>query len=326
MSEINTESQNKKQRLGRGLGSLLGSREELSQPPKVSSVVEAKPSGPGPLAPQENIPGDLRMWKVPVEKLVPSPYQPRTQFAAEKIKELADSIKERGILQPIVVRKLNNGNFEIIAGERRWRAAQVAGLFEVPVQVKVLSNKEALEIAIIENVQREDLSPLEEAEAYQRLMTEFSLTQQQVAERVGKERATIANALRLLFLPKGARELLAAGTISQGHAKVLLSLGQEQEIERWAQKVAKAQISVRALERELKKNRAKDELDPEFDSPIETFSRAKQAAESLRGDLQKKLGTKVLLDYEDGQGKITIHFYSDEELNSLAEKLTRSKV
>ena len=319
MPNLTNESQNKKKSLGRGLGSLLGAREDIA-PPSPNPAAKPPAAQQAQVAPQESLPPDARIWKIPVEKLVPSPYQPRTQFPAEKIKELADSIKERGILQPIVARKLNNGTFEIIAGERRWRAAQAAGLFEVPVQIKVLSNREALEIAIIENVQREDLTPLDEAEAYQRLVREFNLTQQQVAERVGKERATVTNALRLLALPKEARELLASGAISQGHAKVLLSLGNAEDINSWAKKVAKTQLSVRALERDLKKQRSP--VDPIADSShIETYSRAKQAAESLRGELQKKLGTKVLLDYEDGEGKIVIHFYSDEELTALAEKL-----
>ena len=315
MSEITNETQNKKQRLGRGLGSLLVGH-DLSEP------VASKPQMPTAVAPkaaEPTTPPEARIWQIPIEKLTPSPYQPRTHFAAEKIKELADSIKDRGILQPIVARKLNNGSFEIIAGERRWRAAQVAGLFEVPVQIKVLSNKEALEIAIIENVQREDLSPIEEAEAYQRLVREFNFTQQQVAERVGKDRVTVANALRLLQLRLEVREMVSQGFLSQGHAKVLLGLTDDGLIRKLAKKSVADSLSVRALEKELKKANS-----PAAEGANETKALApahQQAVEALRIQIQKKLGTKVSLDYNQGSGKIAIHFYSDDELTALAARI-----
>jgi ParB family chromosome partitioning protein len=320
MSDITSETQNKKQRLGRGLGSLLGGNDLQEQ-----SV--AKPASPAQAQnqaapkPQESIPAEARIWQIPIEKLIPSPYQPRTHFAAEKIKELADSIKDRGILQPIVARKLNNGSFEIIAGERRWRAAQVAGFFEVPVQLKVLSNKEALEIAIIENVQREDLSPIEEAEAYHRLVREFNFTQQQVAERVGKDRVTVANALRLLQLPLEVREMVSQGFLSQGHAKVLLGLTDEGLIRKLAKKSVADALSVRALEKELKK--ASSPQVEDLDAPQPSAPAHKAAVEALRNQIQKKLGTKVSVDYHRGSGKIAIHFYSDDELTALAARIVQ---
>ena len=312
MSNLTNESQNKKQRLGRGLGSLLGGSADIqteTEPRSSASIAAPKM--------QESTPSEARIWNIPIEKLVPSPYQPRSHFDSTKIQELADSIKERGIVQPLVARKLNNGTYEIIAGERRWRAAQAAGLFEVPVQLKILSNKEALEIAIIENVQREDLSAIEEAEAYQRLMQEFQLTQQQVAERVGKDRVTVTNSLRLLQLPTQIRDLVGQGELSQGHAKVLLSVTDLRTMQRLAEKVRKEGLSVRSLEREIKK------ISADSGAPQETpkASTAKIQAEGLRQQMQNKLGTKVSIDYSEGQGKISIHFYSDEELSSIYERI-----
>ncbi|MGE3759552.1 MAG: ParB/RepB/Spo0J family partition protein, partial [Pseudobdellovibrionaceae bacterium] len=236
MSDMqNTETGAKKKGLGRGLGSLLGDNASYAQQ-TVSSAPAPKPTINNiipPVAPPvatvvapqaSNVKDDQRIWMIPVEKISPNEFQPRQTFDKEKLEELARSIKEKGILQPISARKSKNGTFEIIAGERRWRAAQIAGMHEVPVIIRESSNQDSLELAIIENVQRADLDPIEEAEAFQKLGADFHLTQQQIADKVGKERATVANALRLLLLPQEIKEMVRTSMVSAGHAKVLLGL------------------------------------------------------------------------------------------------------
>jgi len=308
MSEINTDIQNKKQRLGRGLGSLLGGTQ-----PAVAV------SSAAPILNTNNTPAEARVWNIGIDKLHASEYQPRLNFDPKAMDELANSIKEKGIIQPLVARKISDQKFEIIAGERRWRAAQIAGLHEVPVILKTLSNKDTLEVAIIENIQRENLNPIEEAEAYQRLAQEFNLTQQQIAEKVGKERATIANSMRLLSLPKVVRELVQSGKLSGGHAKVLLGLENSELIEDLAKKIEKESLSVRKTEKEVAKLKEKKQVSSKV--PTEENSQAYKQAQKLSEDLQRALGTKVQIDYQSGQGKISIHFYSNEELTEICERI-----
>lgn len=333
MSNLSNDSQNKKSRLGRGLGSLLGGGESLPAGPSIVEMPSSKSTTVSPLAtqkmntqaqatppPQPQVPAEARIWKVAVDKLSPSEFQPRTHFEKSKLEELAQSIKQNGILQPIVARKLSSGRFEIIAGERRWRAAQIAGLHEVPVILKEMPNQTALELAIIENIQREDLNPIEEAEAYQRLADEFSLTQQQIAEKVGKERATVANSLRLLSLPSQVREMVVKGEISQGHAKVLLSLSDATKQVELARKVVSEKLSVRQLEKMASSKNASTAT-PSSDTKDITQSVTQRLVGSLAEELQKRLGTKVSIDYSGGKGKISVHFYSDEELTQLVDRL-----
>lgn len=329
MADIQNDSSNKKKALGRGIGSLLGGssnsslmgpqiekpaqRPAVSTPPAGASVA-ANLASPAP-APQ--VPAEARIWKVGIDKLKPSPYQPRTQFEKEKLAELSESIKTSGIIQPIVVRKTGTAGYEIIAGERRWRAAQLAGLHEVPVILKEMGDRETLEMAIIENIQREDLNPMEEAEAYQRLAQEFELTQQQVAEKVGRERASVTNAIRLLQLPRDVRELIATKELSVGHAKVLLSLPDSDQQSRWAQSVLKDGLTVRKLEKLLKKD------------PTEAQKPESSAQESVTGrliqglseELQKLLGTKVTIDYHEGKGRVAIQYYTDDQLTSVVDRI-----
>ncbi len=324
MSDITHDSQNKKQRLGRGLGSLLGGAQDLSPSPKVNvpiptiihtqeHIVATKPV----VQAQATIPPEARVWNIAIDKLSASQFQPRTHFDKQALEELALSIKEKGIIQPLVVRKNADNKFEIIAGERRWRAAQIAGLHEVPAIIKTLSNKDTLEIAIIENIQREDLNPIEEAEAYQRLLNEFTLTQQQISEKVGKERATIANALRLLSLPTSVKNLVQNGELSSGHAKVLLGLEDQKEIEKLAQKIIKESLSVRKLEKEVQKLK-----NPHIVvAPTAAETASDKSAQKLADDLQKALGTKVHIDYHAGKGKISIQFYSNDELSEISERI-----
>lgn len=332
MSNISTDSQNKKPRLGRGLGSLLGgSQADLSGPtaPQLSSNASKPTEVQSPAldkkttAPAEaSANPESRVWQVAIEKLQPGSFQPRTRFEKEKIDELAQSIKQNGILQPIVARRIDGTKLEIIAGERRWRAAQVAGLHEVPVILKVMKNQQALELAIIENIQREDLGPLEEAEAFNRLMLEFGLTQQQVAEKVGKDRATVANTLRLLNLVPTVRALLEAGEISAGHAKVLLGINDVEKQAQLAQKISQTKMSVRQAEKLAQETNA---ISKSVQSEVATLAPDKNVTQrlimGLAEELQKILGTKVNIDYNNSKGKISVHFYSDEELTQIIERL-----
>jgi ParB family chromosome partitioning protein len=329
----------KKQRLGRGLGSLLGgglsqAKETVGSSKMNSQSVAAAKNLSNSLSNQKNtlsnqtpsvknavapeIPSTARVWNVPVEKLIPNYYQPRQSFDKEQLEELAASIKQSGVLQPIVARKKLNGTLEIIAGERRWRASQIAGLREVPVIIKNLEDREALEIAIVENIQRAELNSIEEAEAYQRLITEFKLTQQQVAEKVGKERATVTNTLRLLTLHKNIREMIVKNELSTGHAKVLLSVQDPSVQLSLAKMVVNQKLSVRKLE-SLVQNSASESKNNQNQGAGQV-KKAKMVA-ALSDELQKVLGTKVSIDYSDSKGKVSIYFYSDEELSSIVEKV-----
>jgi len=353
MAEKVTEQQ-KKGRLGRGLGSLLGGPSLSHETSKPAESVQAnKPQSatkgntplatgsleknqlteaptasvsPSPAAPNSlavnAIPPESRIWKIAVEKLHPNEFQPRQKFNKETLKELANSIKEKGILQPIVARRHASGALEIISGERRWRAAQMAGLQEVPVIIRTVNDQDSLELAIIENIQREDLNPIDEAEAYQRLVQEFKLTQQQIAEKVGKERATVANSLRLLLLADPVRDMLVNQELSAGHCKVLLSIENPKTQTELAKKVLKDQLSVRALERLVSKVQKGGSIDEDKEDPKEDLK--KKMVLSISEDLQKLIGTKVFIDYANGKGKITLSFYSDDEFNNMTEKLKQT--
>lgn len=315
--ENTPETQNKK-RLGRGLSSLFsestGASSDYSKKENNSQTVQA----PQPKV-QTEIDPETRIWKIAIDKLVPGVYQPRKNFEKSSIEMLAESIKQNGILQPITVRKRNAGGFEIIAGERRWRAAQVAGLHEVPAIIKTISDKEALQLAIIENIQREDLDPIEEAEGFQRLMTEFSYSQQDVAEKVGKERSSVANALRLIGLPVEIKDLVAAKSLSVGHAKSLLGVADRAAMIRLAKESVNKGWSVRALEAEIKTKLKHSSIESEklnLDVDVST-----KLAKELADQIQKKLGTKTEINYKAGKGQVVLHFYSDDQLTQIYEKL-----
>ena len=326
--EINRENINKK-RLGRGLGSLLGGA-DLNPSPEILAENEfsvARPNTPlrqpgATAAPVvEQIAPESRIWNIAVDKIVPGLYQPRKNFNKEALNELANSIKENGILQPITVRKRKEGGFEIIAGERRWRAAQTAGLHEVPAIIKIMGDREVLQMALIENIQREDLDPVEEAESYQRLIEEFSLSQQEAAEKVGKERSSVANALRLLALPLEIRDMLSRKMITVGHAKAILSLSDKNKQVSFAKRVAESGISVRALENEIKAFQRSGGKVETTDTRMNVDLAGKLAKE-LADQLQKSLGTKVEINYKaGGKGSIQIQFYSDDQLTQIYEKL-----
>ncbi|MFP5518374.1 MAG: ParB/RepB/Spo0J family partition protein [Bdellovibrionia bacterium] len=338
MSNISNDSQNKKKGLGRGLGSLLGgsaTTPEMSASPqnlpiqasqtsaKVATPVGAVAAGsPTIVTTAQAVPVDpeSKIWKVAIEKLQPGQYQPRSVFEKQPLQELANSIKENGILQPIVARRTQAGKLEIIAGERRWRAAQLAGLNEVPVILKTFNDKEALELAIVENIQREDLNPIDEAEGYQRLISEFNLTQQQVADKVGKERATVANAVRLLALPESLKDFVAKKQLSVGHAKVLLGLSDLKKQMEFAKLAMEDKLPVRKLEKLVQQYNSQDNSLEAKDATFESNVTSRLIA-GLSEELQKMLGTKVSIDYTQGKGKISIQFYSDDELTQIVEKL-----
>ncbi len=250
-----------------------------------------------------------KIWNIAVDKILPHKKQPRQVFDKQKILELSKSIKEKGILQPIVVRQRSENIFELIAGERRWRAAQAAGLHHVPAIVREVKDQESLELALIENIQRHDLNPIDEALAYQRLQKEYGLTQSQVAEKVGKERATVANSLRLLSLCSDVREMLLSGELSVGHAKVLLSITDSALQKKLAKKITSQKLTVRAAEKWSHQvpRRVKAQQDP--------------LVQTLSEDLQKALGRKVEIEYKKGKGYLRIYFYSNDELNEISEKL-----
>jgi len=249
--------------------------------------------------------------------IVPSPLQPRKVFRAEELNELVDSIKEKGIIQPLIVR-LVSGKYELIAGERRWRAAAEAGLEKLPVIVREASNRDVLELALIENLQRADLSPIEEAEAYARLMKEFSLTQERVAQQVGKGRAVIANAVRLLTLPPQIRDWLASGDLSVGHAKALLGLTGAEEQLLAAERVRKENLTVRATERLVESLRAGGK-------PATKRKGAASTSSAVFADLEKRLqrhvGTRVKIAGKASKGKIEIHYFSPEDLDRILQLL-----
>lgn len=250
----------------------------------------------------------------PIDEITPSKVQPRKDFNEEQLRELADSIREKGIIEPLIVRRSENG-YELIAGERRWRAARLAGLKEVPVVVRDATEEESLELAIIENIQRADLNPIEEALAYKSLMERFSLSQDDTAKKVGKERVTVANYLRLLKLAPEVKDELQKGEISMGHAKVLLSLDSHANQRELCRKIIQKGLSVRETEEAVKKGGSKDKIHHKkavHHKPVED-------------ELRAIFGTKVLVKENKGKGRFEIEFYSYEELERILEMFRNVK-
>jgi ParB family chromosome partitioning protein len=284
--------------LGKGLSALMGTPKNLAAPEPSAEKGEV-------------------IRQVARSAIVPSPLQPRKNFKAEELTELVDSIKERGIIQPLIVR-LVNGKYELIAGERRWRAAGEAGLDTLPVIVREASNRDVLELALIENLQRADLNPIEEAEAYARLMKEFSLTQEQVAQQVGKGRVVVANAVRLLVLPEQIRAWLGTGDLTVGHAKALLGLNTGEEQLLAAERVRKENLTVRATERLVETMLAGSR-------PARRRKSMPAGAEPIFADLEKRLqqhvGTRVRIVGKAEVGKIEIDYFTAADLNRILELL-----
>ena len=262
---------------------------------------------------------DTRIETLPLREIEPDPGQPRKTFDDETLAELSASIAEHGLLQPIAVRPKPSGGYLIVAGERRWRASRMAGLTEVPVIVKDVTDEQAMELALVENLQREDLDPVEEASGIRELMTRCDLTQEQAARKLGKSRSALANSLRLLSLPETVLELLKSGFITIGHAKVVLGLPTPELQEEAAQMIADNQLNVRQAEALCKKlaKPAKEPVATPLPSafPVEVEESLKQA-----------LGSEVRVAYHDGKGKLTVHFYSDDQLKAFANLLGQYSV
>ena len=280
--------------LGKGLGALIGNR--VANPEPAADKGES-------------------VQNVSIGMVAPSALQPRVEFPAEQLAELVESIRERGIIQPLIVRQ-SPGGYELIAGERRWRAAKEVGLQDVPVIVRQASDQDVLELALIENLQREGLNPIEEAVAYEKLSKDFSLTQEEISKKVGKNRATVANAMRLLDLSDKSKSLLKHGRISVGHAKVLLSLKGHEEQDLLAEKIVKDALTVRAAEtvasklheeagrvRKVRPGAGPSELPPSL--------------RAVQNMLTHRLATRVVFHHGDKKGNFQIEYYGDEDLNRI---------
>jgi ParB family transcriptional regulator, chromosome partitioning protein len=255
------------------------------------------------------------MREVPVEAIRPNPSQPRTHFDEQELEELAQSIREHGVLQPVLVSQQSDGSFQLITGERRWRAVQLAGMPTVPAMVKEATPQASLEMALVENIQRRDLNPLEEAHAYRQLLDEHGLTQERLAQRIGKSRVSVTNTLRLLHLPDPVREALANGSITEGHARAMLMANGEPQRLRVLMRVLEEHLSVReteALARELNTSRS-----------AVTETRPDPDVERLEDAFRQALGTRVRLLRGRHSGRLVIYFFSDEELQGIYEAIVR---
>ncbi len=310
-----------KKGLGRGLGSLLGEANSLESAERATTISSAPVVSKAPAVDAKPTADKNRIWNIAIEKIAPNREQPRRTFDQGHLIDLANSIKEKGIMLPIVVRLVGESKYEIVAGERRWRAAQIAGLHDVPVIIRTAENQEALELALIENIQRQNLNPIEEAEAYQRLAEKYSLTQQAIADKVGKDRATIANLMRLVGLPNEVKLFLKSGELQLGQAKLLLSVPDKEKQIQLAKKVVQLRLSVRATEKLIANataERSSDLLE------IETNDSHAREARMLAAELQKIVGTKVEIDIHNEKSKVSFQFYSVRELNQFVDKLRKS--
>lgn len=306
----------KKSRLGKGLGALLSDVrqttstdvEEVGKPgasterpnvsPPVTSVSGSDPSG---------------LREIPIEWLQRGEYQPRLNINKEALGELAESIRSQGILQPLLVRKLARDKFEIVAGERRWRGAQLAGLATVPAVVREISDEAAMAVALIENIQRQDLNAIEEARGFQRLLDEFGLTHDQIASTVGRSRTAVTNTLRLLTLNKRVREMVESGELDMGHARALLALPDARQFEA-ARKVVAGDLSVRATEHLVKRlNRVR--------KPQQGASTSSTDVKQLESELSDRIGARVAIQHSGKKGKLVIHYNSLDELDGILSRI-----
>ena len=282
----------KRKALGRGLSALI----------------------PGAMA---SVPSNSGIRTLPIERIQANRTQPRKHFDPDALAELAESVRTRGVLQPIVVRRLGD-SYEIVAGERRWRASMKAGLHEIPAVIKDYADTEVLQVALIENLQREDLDPLEEAEAFQRLISEHALTQDDVAKAVGKNRATVANALRLLKLPSPVLTMLADGRLTPGHARAIMQMHDDKSMQKLADEIVQRKLSVRDAEQ-----RARLAKKPAANAKGGAAEKATPAEVAVQDRLQKKLGTKVRLHHRKGKGRIEIFFHSLDELDRILDAIAK---
>jgi len=303
----------KKRGLGRGLDALLGPA-KMPGPVAATAAVATQTPAPVQAVSAEGVEGELRT--LGVERLCRGKYQPRVDMHNDSLEDLADSIRVQGVVQPILVRPVNDGDYEIIAGERRWRAAQLAGLQDVPVVVRAMDDRTAIAVALIENIQRENLNPLEEARALERLIEEFEMTHQQAAEAVGRSRAAVSNLLRLLELGEVATAMVQRGELEMGHARALLALTAPQQAEA-ARQIVKKALSVRATER-LVKHMLVDSRRPAHTA----VPRRDPDLVTLEQDLSDKVGAPVQVHHgARGKGKLVISYNSLDELDGILEHI-----
>ena len=324
--------------LGRGLAALIPNAPRPAAGPAnlESSSTPAGGSGAGGVTPGSSsppaapaAPAREGLRTVGIEEVHPAPDQPRKTFDDARLEELAASIRAQGVIQPLVVRLRPGGGYQLIAGERRWRAAQRAGLHEVPVVVRDVAEANAFELAMVENLQREDLNPIEEAEGLDRLIREFGYTQESLATRVGKDRTTVTNSLRLLKLPPGVRGLVIGGRLSMGHARAILGLealgpSGTEAMERLGRQTAARELSVRQVEQQVRRERERATGDgaaaagPEADGP----ARASASARDLELRLSRSFGTRVrVVETSPGTGRLEIHYGSLDQLDGLLTRL-----
>ena len=292
---MSTGAEKSRRPLGRGLSALL-------------------PTRPAPTTPSQALPNT-----VAIDAIAPNPLQPRTVFQPDRLEELAASIRANGIIQPLIVRRAGL-SYQIVAGERRWRAAKIAGLSEVPVVVQEVADRQMLELALIENLQREDLNPIETAQAYERLGKELGISQEEIGRRTGKDRASIANTIRLLRLPKEVQLLIAEHRISTGHAKAILGLGSEDEQIQLAEKAAAQGLSVRQVEKLVQDRTSERPLTGRHEAQQDPNVRA--AVE----ELERALGTRVrIVELSDQRGRIEVDYFSQPELDRLYQHMVGNK-
>lgn len=289
--------------LGRGLGSLIPSRSVKN--PTQKKLEKNKPTTSRPVA----VADTDKIYQINIEDITPNPHQPRQEFSHQELENLVNSIKEHGILQPIIVSE-NDGGYELIAGERRLRASKIAGLKKVPVIIRLAKQQEKLELALIENLQRQNLNSMEEADAYQKLADEFKLTQEQISKKVGKSRSAIGNTLRLLSLPQEIKKALRNNKITEGHARIILQLPTEKEKLKFLNRILKEQLSVHATEQASKSVVVKKhfrKIDPNLAAKEE--------------ELRNFLGSKVNIKKKGSGGNIIIEYYSEAELSDIISKI-----
>lgn len=321
-------------KLGRGLNALLGSAVQIQAPRPLSGQPPAPPQNQPesgaeprviqPAAPLEVVAEASGLREIPVEQIVPNRRQPRVDFDQESLASLAESIRQSGLMQPIMVRP-SAGGFELVAGERRWRAAKLIGLKSIPAVIRELDDQGAAELALVENIQREDLNPMERAHALRRLADEFSLTHQEVAEKVGLDRASVTNLLRLSDLDASTSDLVRKGQLSQGHAKALLGIGDAAVRAQFAARVVAEEWSVRELERRIQQVQKGGSVLPR--AAAESASKEVTARDANVADLERQLaehlGTRVSIQLgrKKGSGRLSIEFYNLDQFDGLMQKM-----
>ena len=298
--------------LGRGLGALLGDS-PIAKPPGPTPTSTTVPGTASVTDPREHV------QRVALDRIRPCPFQPRKDFSPETLRELADSIKEQGIVQPLIVRE-RDAHLELIAGERRWRAAQLLGLTEVPVILRQADDRAVLELALIENLQRENLNPIEEAHGYAQLIAQFQLKQDEVATKVGKSRAVVANSLRLLKLAPSIQATIREGRLSVGHAKVILGLTLEAHQRLAVDRILKDGLNVRQTEVLVARLQTREADTAAKPGPVTPQTRDAHVTD-LEDQLRERLGTKVHLRYNHGRGALEVAFFSDAEFERILQVL-----